>query len=105
MSFSDIPFPYGPFVPHNVPKQYIESYFSAHRTDQYLVVGTTVEDVSRLSSGDGWKLTLRSHDVVDKVDHWWTETFDAVVFANGHYSVPYVLPPYLTFREGDDNQC
>jgi cation diffusion facilitator CzcD-associated flavoprotein CzcO len=100
MSLSGIPFPYGPFVPHHVPKQYIENFFTQFKLDQYLELNTTVEDVSRLppskegGSGrkgqDRWKLTLRRYDAVEHVDHWWQEEFDAVVFANGHYSVPYV---------------
>jgi hypothetical protein len=95
MSFSDIPFAYGPFVPHYVPKQYIENYFSAHRTDGLLVTNTTVEDVSRSPAGrERWTLTLRQHDAVDGVDRWWTDEFDAVVLANGHYSVPFVNSPH-----------
>lgn len=95
MSFSDEPFPYGPFVPHWVPKQYIENYFSSHRTDSYLVLNTTVEDVSRIPaqknySDDRWKLTLRRFDATRNVDIWWEENFDAVIIANGHYSVPFV---------------
>lgn len=92
MSLSGIPFPYGPFVPHHVPKQYIEEYFSHHGTDKYLVLGTTVEDVSRAlpHTSNRWVLTLRRYDPVEHLDHWWKEEFDAVVFGNGHYSVPYV---------------
>ncbi|KAJ0332686.1 hypothetical protein COL5a_001406 [Colletotrichum fioriniae] len=37
-----------------------------------------------------WRLTLRKFDAARNVDVWWQEVFDAVVFANGHYSVPYV---------------
>ena len=91
MSLAAVPFPYGPFVPHYIPKQYIENYFSVRHLDQYLSLGTTVEDVSQEKGGQGkWVLTLRQHDAVEDVDRWWVETFDAVVFANGHYSVPYV---------------
>lgn len=94
MSFSDIPFPYGPFVPHHVPKQYIESYFSHHKTDTLLSLNTTVEDVSvirtSVSEKERWNLTLRKYDPVLRVDIWWEEDFDAVIFANGHYSVPFV---------------
>jgi cation diffusion facilitator CzcD-associated flavoprotein CzcO len=95
MSFSDKPFPYGPFVPHWVPKQYIENYFSWHRTDSYLVLNTTVEDVSRIRAKgnhryDRWKLTLRRFDPTRHVDIWWEEEFDAVILANGHYSMPFV---------------
>jgi cation diffusion facilitator CzcD-associated flavoprotein CzcO len=74
-----------------VPKQYIENYFSAFNADQFLVLNTTVEDVSRAPTGnDRWTLTLRQYDAVEHVDRWWKEEFDAVIFANGHYSVPFV---------------
>ncbi|KAL1870345.1 hypothetical protein Plec18167_007479 [Paecilomyces lecythidis] len=94
MSFSDVQFAYGPFVPHWVVKQYIENYFSTHRIDSLFVLRTTVEDVTKLpntSTGlDRWSLTLRRYDPVAQVDVWWKEEYDAVIFANGHYSVPYV---------------
>jgi cation diffusion facilitator CzcD-associated flavoprotein CzcO len=101
MSLSDIPFAYGPFVPHHVPKQYIENYFSAHKLDtpSTLSLNTTVEDLSLIHSSskadtkdrkESWKLTLRKYDVLKKVDVWWEEQFDAVVLANGHYAVPFV---------------
>ncbi|KAJ9272661.1 hypothetical protein DTO212C5_1388 [Paecilomyces variotii] len=94
MSFSDVRFAYGPFIPHWVVKQYIESYFSRHHTDSLLVLSTTVEDVTKIGStstgADRWSLTLRRYDPVAQVDVWWKEEFDAVILANGHYSVPYV---------------
>lgn len=93
MCFSDARFAYGPFPPHWVPRQYLETYFAQHRLDPLLVANTTVEDLSRVpSSGpsEQWKLTLRQHDKLRGVDIWWEEVFDAVVIANGHYSVPYV---------------
>ncbi|KAL7801485.1 hypothetical protein V8C43DRAFT_271137 [Trichoderma afarasin] len=93
MSFSDVRFPYGPFAPHHIPRQYIENYFALHKTDSFLVLNTTVEDVLKINhpSNDGstqWKLTLRKYDALQKADIWWEETFDAVILANGHYSVP-----------------
>lgn len=75
----------------------MENYVATHELDENLVLSTTVEDVSRIlpstMSGDGldrWKLTLRKHDALRRVDVWWVEEFDALVIANGHYSVPYV---------------
>lgn len=107
MCFSDARFSYGPFAPHYIPRQYIENYFSSHKTDEILVLNTTVEDVSKLppASQEGWerwKLTLRRYDPVRHVDVWWEEDFDGVVFANGHYSVPYVrfASPYPESRRG-----
>lgn len=98
MSFSDVRFPYGPFAPHHIPRQYIENYFALHKTDSFLVLNTTVEDVLKINhpSNDGstqWKLTLRKYDALQKADIWWEEIFDAVILANGHYSVPTVSFP------------
>lgn len=98
MCFSDARFAYGPFPPHHVPRQYLENYVATHELDENLVLSTTVEDVSRIppsasASETGlnrWKLTLRKHDPLRRVDVWWTEDFDALVIANGHYSVPFV---------------
>lgn len=89
MSFSDSRFSYGPFPPHWVPRQYIANYFSEHRTDSLLVLNTTVEEVRKLPR-DRWQLTLRRYDAVKHVDIWWEEEYDAVVIANGHYTVPFV---------------
>lgn len=102
MSYSDVPFPHGPFVPHHVARQYVESYFSIHQTDSLLVLNTTVEDLSQVAcpSCEGhkeWKLALRKHEPVQDVDIWWEENFDAVIIATGHYSIPHVrilLSPY-----------
>lgn len=98
MSFSDERFAYGPFPPHHVPRQYLENYVALHKLDEHLVLSTTVEDVSKVTTAAGpgferWELTLRRHDVLRNLDAWWTEIFDAVVIANGHYSVPYVSHP------------
>ncbi|KAJ4299268.1 hypothetical protein N0V90_004512 [Kalmusia sp. IMI 367209] len=95
MSFSDSPFAYGPFAPHYIPRQYVENYFSIHKTDAFLQLNTTVEDITKLPSVsdenfERWKLTLRKHDPIRNVDAWWEEEFDAVILANGHYSVPIV---------------
>lgn len=81
-----------------MPKQYIQTYFSLQGIDTLLSLNTTVEDVTqaRASSSSpipGWSLTLRRHDPVRNVDHWWREKFDALIIATGHYSVPYI--PYV----------
>lgn len=95
MCYSDERFAYGPFAPHYIPRQYVENYFTKHKTDSLLVLNTTVEDVSKLpppvpGAGERWKLALRKYDPSRHIDIWWEEIFDAVILANGHYSVPYV---------------
>lgn len=90
MCFSDQRFAYGPFVPHHIPRQYIENYFSVHKLDDLLVPNTTVEDLSKIpstssESRERWKLTLRKYDCFRHADVWWEEEYDAVILANGHY--------------------
>ncbi|KAK4230730.1 hypothetical protein QBC38DRAFT_383538 [Podospora fimiseda] len=98
MSFSDSRFSYGPFAPHHIPRQYIETYFSTHKTDPYLILNTTLELLTKTSSG-GWKLTLRTHSPLLQTDKWYTQTFDAVILATGHYSIPFIpfVPGLSTF--------
>ncbi|CAM1507600.1 Fc.00g072410.m01.CDS01 [Cosmosporella sp. VM-42] len=81
-----------------------EDYFERIRVferrekpDSFLELNTTVEDISRLlplskNGFERWKLTLRKHDALQHVDTWWEEEFDAVILANGHYSVPWIPP-------------
>ncbi|KAF4443306.1 Thiol-specific monooxygenase [Fusarium austroafricanum] len=93
MSFSDKRFPHGPFVSHQVPRQYLQDYYSLHQMENLLVLNTTVEDVSKIATQDGqdrWRLTLRKYDAARQVDEWRQEIFDAVIVANGQFSVPYV---------------
>ncbi|KAJ4022838.1 hypothetical protein NW752_003292 [Fusarium irregulare] len=93
MSFSDKRFPYGPFVPHHVPLDYLQDYYSLHQIEHLLVLNTTVEDVSRISDGTGqdrWQLTLRQYNHAEGLDEWRQEIFDAVIIANGQHSIPYV---------------
>ncbi|EFY91634.1 dimethylaniline monooxygenase, putative [Metarhizium acridum CQMa 102] len=106
MCFSDSRFAYGPFVPHYIARQYVENYFAIRKTDAFLQLNTTVEDLSSVALPErggarGWKLTLRKYDATRNVDVWREEFFDAVMLANGHYSVPYVpqvpgLEAYIT---------
>jgi cation diffusion facilitator CzcD-associated flavoprotein CzcO len=87
-------------VPHHIPRQYVESYFSHHGTDSLLSLNTTVEDVSVIKSNkprETWRLTLRKYDPARNVDVWWEDEFDAVVLANGHYSVPFVPSTSASF--------
>lgn len=102
MSFSDKRFPYGPFVSHETPREYLQNYYLLHGMEDLLVLNTTVEDLSKISTESGryrWRLTLRKHNMDQDVDEWWQEVFDAVIIANGQFSVPYVclkLPLFFT---------
>ncbi|KAK4546615.1 hypothetical protein LTR36_001832 [Oleoguttula mirabilis] len=90
MAFSDSSFPYGPFVPHWIPKQHVQEHFARNRTDSLLALNTTVESMLKVGERERWVLTLRRHDPTRQLDQWWKEEFDAVVLCNGHYTVPFV---------------
>ncbi|KAK9357263.1 hypothetical protein V1504DRAFT_436905 [Lipomyces starkeyi] len=51
---------------------------------------TTVEKAAKDSASNKWVLTLRKGGSGGGFDYWWTETFDALVVAAGHYAVPYI---------------
>lgn len=53
---------------------------------------TTVELIHKDQESGNWILTLRQPLENGEEDKWWTETFDAVVIAAGHYHVPFI--PY-----------
>ncbi|KAM0425930.1 hypothetical protein ACHAPT_008868 [Fusarium lateritium] len=103
MSFTKEPFPdklsqrsldeYGPQAPfrhHTTIREWVEGIFSRGGHDKLLELDTTVEHAVK-ENGE-WVLTLRK--VVNGRNYWWRETFDALVVASGHYSVPYI--PELT---------
>ncbi|KAK2605678.1 hypothetical protein N8I77_008500 [Diaporthe amygdali] len=75
-----------PFRSHEVIRQYIEDLINRNGYKDFVEYNTTVERVEK--DGDEWRVVLRKSG--EKVDYWWEERFDAVVVANGHYSVPYV---------------
>ncbi|KAL1903273.1 hypothetical protein Sste5346_000558 [Sporothrix stenoceras] len=105
MSFTQEPIPaviseytstqYGsnaPFRHREVIRQWVEGIFDAGNHRPLISFGTYVERAEK--RGTEWVLTLRQETTRDnkKVNKWWQETFDAVVVASGHYSLPY-LPP------------
>jgi cation diffusion facilitator CzcD-associated flavoprotein CzcO len=99
MQFSQEPFPtdtsarsvelYGPKTPFRhweVVKRYIKGLVERNGYEDLISYNTTVERAEKVDSE--WKVTLRKEG--RERDYWWTETFDAVVVASGHYSVPYI---------------
>ncbi|KAK9443607.1 Flavin-containing monooxygenase FMO [Metarhizium brunneum] len=99
MQFSQEPFPadisertralYGdgsPFRHWAVVRSYITGLCERNGYEDLISFSTTVERVDKI--GSEWKVTLRKEG--KNSDYWWTEWFDAVVVASGHYSVPYI---------------
>lgn len=83
-----------PFRSHQVIRQYIENLVNRNGYQDFVEYNTTVECVEKGS--DEWRVVLRKSG--QRLDYWWEERFDAVVVANGHFSVPY-LPPIRGLKE------
>ena len=81
-----------PFRHHSVVQQYIEDLVDRNGYERLVKCNTTVERVQKMASGKRWRLILREERRDTDQDYWWTEDFDAVVVASGHYTVPYI--PY-----------
>jgi cation diffusion facilitator CzcD-associated flavoprotein CzcO len=75
-----------PFRPWQTIQRYIESLVNRNGYQDLVSFNTTVERVTKVNGE--WEVVLRKTG--EKLDYWWKEYFDAVVVANGHYTVPYV---------------
>ena len=80
-----------PFRPHAVIRQYVEDLLNRNGYQDLVEYSTTVERAVKEDGPDAkWELTLRREGKSGALDYWWTERFDALVVASGHYYVPYV---------------
>lgn len=84
--------PETPFRHHTVIRQYIEDLLTKKGHDGLVEYHTTVEQAIKNFDTQKWTLTLRRRELHNESpsDYWWTEEFDAVVVASGHYAVPYI---------------
>ncbi|TPR06227.1 hypothetical protein CAN33_0020360 [Aspergillus niger] len=86
-------------TPNNVPTS-LPQFTSPRPEDTSARTGiyshldsNVVERVEK--TGQEWTLTLRKTGQLYRglpQDYWWTETFDAVIVASGHYNVPSIPP-------------
>lgn len=101
MSFSQEPFPEertalniqrhgqaSPFRNWKVVRGYIQSLVDRKGYQEWVSYKTFVELVHKEKDGK-WVLTLRK-PLPSGQDEWWTENFDAVIVASGHYTVPFI---------------
>lgn len=76
-----------PFRHHSVVKDYIQTTISSF--EDLVQYNTSVEKV--MKHGTKWIISLR---VINKNgkdhDYWYEEVYDAIIVANGHYSIPYI---------------
>lgn len=83
-----------PFRHWEVLKRYVAGLFDRERYGALVQYGTCVEKI--VKDGGEWVLTLRrevegSEAAGPQVEEeWWTERFDGVVVASGHFNVPWI---------------
>lgn len=75
-----------PFRPWRAVRGYVQSLLERRGYADLVSYNTTVENAVKV--GAEWVVTLRQAG--EQSDYWWQETFDAIVVASGHYSVPYI---------------
>jgi hypothetical protein len=103
MSYSQEPFPEersvinvqrhgknSPFRHWKAVEGYIQNLVNRKGYHDWISYDTTVELVHKETESGKWVLTLRKplHDGTG--DRWWRESFDAIVVASGHYTVPFI---------------
>lgn len=71
-------------------QSWISSLLTRNNYGSLISYNTTVELVDKALGSDTWMLTLRKPVENSDNDYWWSEEFDAVVIATGHYTVPYI---------------
>ncbi|TDZ53825.1 Thiol-specific monooxygenase [Colletotrichum trifolii] len=77
-----------PFRHWSHVQKYVQSLVERRGYQDLVEYNTTVERAERDKPTGEWRVTLRKEG--EQTDYWWQETFDAVVVASGHYSVPYI---------------
>lgn len=88
-----------PFRHWQVLKRYVAELFNRQGYGALVEYGTCVERI--VKEGGEWVLTLRKEvvapseaeegsEVEEEEEEWWTERFDGVVVASGHFNVPWI---------------
>ncbi|KAL2808964.1 hypothetical protein BJX63DRAFT_435594 [Aspergillus granulosus] len=80
-----------PTRPYRVVAGYLEDILRPYL--DLVSFSTTVERVEKISQNGKWRITARQrgHFLRNQpAEYWWSEDFDAVVVASGHYNVPLI---------------
>ena len=79
-----------PFRHWKAVEGYVQDLLNRNGYQDWITYDTTVELVHKDENSGKWVLTLRKPLENGKEDKWWSEEFDAVVVAPGHYTVPFI---------------
>ena len=85
-----------PFRHWKAVEGYVQDLLNRRDYHDLVSYNTTVELVHKDKESGKWILALRKPLEDGQGDSWWRESFDAVVVASGHYTVPFIpLTPGL----------
>ncbi|SCU91522.1 LAFA_0F04280g1_1 [Lachancea sp. 'fantastica'] len=79
----------------------VKSFVEKHQSSKIFRLNTSVEYLDKLSPLK-WIIIAKTSDPRNDTDSWYSETFDAVVIANGHFMCPYV-PYYMSSTSNGDS--
>jgi cation diffusion facilitator CzcD-associated flavoprotein CzcO len=75
-----------PFRKSEVIREWVDGLVSRNNYRDLVEFNTTVEKAEKI--GSEWVLTLRKSLPGGSHNYWWQESFDALIVASGHYSIP-----------------
>ena len=89
-----------PFLYHQELEQRFTEFINKEDLNQYIRTNTTIERIHKNQSGK-WVISAKFKNPKTNKDEWYQEEFDAIVIANGHYTVPYFpqIPGLAEFNE------
>lgn len=79
-----------PFRHWKLVEKWVQGLLNRKGYENLVSYNTWVELVEKDVSTGKWIVTLRRSSKQEEYDTWWTEEFDAIVVANGHYFVPWI---------------
>ncbi|CAH2351269.1 putative thiol-specific monooxygenase [[Candida] railenensis] len=77
-----------PFLTQSELVDRFERFISKEELEQYIRFNSRVEQVAKDPKSGKWVITVRETNDETKQEKWYQQEFDAVVIANGHYTVP-----------------
>ena len=76
-----------PFLTGNELVERIENFIEDEKLGEHIRTNSRVEKVEK-DRDNKWVLSIRHTNENDTKEEWYQEKFDAIVVANGHYTVP-----------------
>ncbi|KAI5967509.1 hypothetical protein KGF57_000349 [Candida theae] len=86
-----------PFLTHQELSERFSDFIQDNELGKYIRLNSPVERVEK--EGDKWVVTVRKKD--GNKSSWYSQSFDYVVVANGHYTLPYIpnIPGLADYNE------